>query len=216
MIYLIINNGVYVQHVNDADGNFAWDENNFCTPSALTPAQMEQYGVVPFALTVQPTFNALTQTCAEAPPVQVAGVWTQQWAVSPLPLATAQANLLAQLEPQRIIQQSAGLPYTFPDGTVGTIQTRDPSIYSDILNVNSYALMATVAAAQGGTTMTPGFTDASNVTHSMTPAQAVAMGVAVSTFVGRLYAAKQTIRTAINALTEATITTFDITKGWTT
>jgi precorrin-4 methylase len=96
----------------------------------------------------------------------------------------------------------------------GMIQTRDATQYPDLTFISGYTSLAMIAAQQGAVAMPIGFIDAANVSHAMTPAQAMMMGVAVGEFVGSLSQAKQAIRAQINALTETTITTFDITQGW--
>jgi hypothetical protein len=80
MRYVIVQSGLLVGQADDANGNRWWDEVNFCPPSALTQEQQTEFGVLPLVLSAPPAFNPLFQTCAEALPSLVAGVWTQQWA----------------------------------------------------------------------------------------------------------------------------------------
>jgi len=144
-----------------------------------------------------------------------------------------QAALLNQLESARLARQNRGLVYTFApavpavmaaDGitvvtpevpaVVGTIQTRDASQYLDIANINGEASSALILQGQGVTAAVLDFRDEQNVTHAMTPAQMIAMALAVSTFINATYLAKWALREQINNLTPDTIDAFDITQGW--
>ena len=58
-------------------------------PQILFPAvpsliELATYGVYPLALTDQPAYDQATQTVEESTPVQIEGVWTQQWTVRDL------------------------------------------------------------------------------------------------------------------------------------
>ena len=90
-------------------------------PQILFPAvpsliELATYGVYPVTLTAQPAYDQATQTVEESTPVQIDGVWTQQWSVRDLTaeelkarvptivttrqarLALLQAGLLSQIE----------------------------------------------------------------------------------------------------------------------
>jgi hypothetical protein len=154
-------------------------------------------------------------------------------ALPPPTFAQQQAALLAALEPQRLVRQNAGLNYTFvaavpavlaSDGVTvvspavpavtGIIQTRDQTQYPDVMNITGETTAALILSGQGVTSAVIEFRDQQNATHLMTPNQVIAMGIAVSSFISSTYAAKWTIQAAINALTQQTISTFDITQGW--
>lgn len=60
------------------------DYPNTSFPAQLGAALLAEYDVYPVALTVQPAFDAATQCINELAPVQVDGVWTQQWTVRDL------------------------------------------------------------------------------------------------------------------------------------
>lgn len=60
------------------------DYPNTSFPAQLGAALLAEYGVYPVALTAQPAFDAATQCINELAPVQVDGVWTQQWTVRDL------------------------------------------------------------------------------------------------------------------------------------
>ena len=70
---------------------------------------------------------------------------------------------------QREDVQSAGLSYEFPDGKIGTIQTRDEG---DTVNILGQALIAmSMMTDDDGESPTLPFRDAENVTHDLTPQQ---------------------------------------------
>jgi hypothetical protein len=148
--------------------------------------------------------------------------------------AQQQAALITALEPQRLIVQNVGFQYTFSpaipatlaaDGVtvitptvpavVGTIQTRDQTQYPDMNNITGLTTAAVILQEQGVTNVALSFRDAQNVTHPMTPAQMIALGMAVTNFISSTYQAKWRIHNVIASLTPQTIGSFDITQGWT-
>lgn len=76
------------------------DAFNVSFPSVMTDEMIASHGYVPVSL-VTPAFSALTQQAVELAPVQVEGVWTQQWSVTSLPTEQAAVNV-AQAEAVRI------------------------------------------------------------------------------------------------------------------
>lgn len=116
------------------------------------------------------------------------------------------------VETERDRRIVAGLPYTFPAGP-GTIQLRP----ADILNVNGVAARGAALLQRGDTTTTLAFRDAANVTHSLTPQQAVDMGIAVGERVEGIYQASWIHKDAIERLTTvAEVDAYDISTGWPT
>ncbi len=212
MQYVIAPNNAYQKTVDDS-APCVFDATHFCIPSDLTMEEKLLFGVMPLSEVAPAIFNPIVQACIAMPPAIVDGAWEQQWAVIALDFATAQANLLSQLEPQRMIKQNAGLAYAFPDGS-GVIQTRDATQYQDLTFIAGYNSIAMILSQQGVSAMPVGFIDQSNAEHALTPAQAITMCLAVGNFVGGLVKTKQTMRATILALTAETIGTFDITKGW--
>jgi len=131
-------------------------------------------------------------------------------------LDEAQAALTAQLEPQRLKVMNGGLQYQFPDGA-GVIQTRDPTQYPDLLNINGMYSMGMIAQQAGIAQMPNGFIDEANDVHQLTPAQAITMAQAVGSYVSNLIFYKQSLRAQIAALTTfEDAQAFDITAGWPT
>lgn len=100
---------------------------------------------------------------------------------------------------------------------IGTIQTRDQTQYPDIANINGSVTAALVLASQNVTSPVLTFRDQQNVNHTMTPAQMVAMGMAVSAFISNTYAHKWTLSGEISLLdTLEQAQQFDITSNWPT
>lgn len=89
---------------------------NTSFPSVMSEAAIQSTGLTPLVITVPPAHDVATQTVEEAAPVQINGVWTQQWTVRDLTpeelkarvptvvtmrqarLALLQAGLLSQVE----------------------------------------------------------------------------------------------------------------------
>lgn len=89
---------------------------NISFPSVMSEAAIQSTGLIPLTTTVPPTHDAATQAVEETAPVQIDGVWTQQWTVRDLTpeelkarvptvvtmrqarLALLQAGLLSQVE----------------------------------------------------------------------------------------------------------------------
>lgn len=69
------------------------DYPNTSFPAQLGAALLAEYDVYPVALTAQPAFDAATQCINELAPVQVDGVWTQQWTVRDLTAKELQARV---------------------------------------------------------------------------------------------------------------------------
>lgn len=103
------------------------------------------------------------------------------------PLINLRAEQHAAVASLRLAKQQSGTSYLFPDGITGGIQLRDQQ---DIANVNGRVTAALILQAQGITDPILGFRDEHNVTHQMTPAQIIAMGMAVSQYIDATYAAK--------------------------
>ena len=113
---------------------------------------------------------------------------------------------------KRLSMQAAGVAYTFPDGT-GTVQTRNDT---DIASINAVATAGIALAGQGVTDPVLKFRDTENVTHPLTPAQAVTFGLAVTDAISALYETKWTVDEQIDALTTvAECEAFDVDAEWT-
>lgn len=124
-------------------------------------------------------------------------------------LADRRAALHDSVAAKRQSVQEAGCAFRFPDGLTGTIQTRTAL---DLGNITGQALAALILQSQAVAGPVLSFRDEQNVTHTMTPAQMVQMGMASSAFVSATYAAKWAHDAAIDAWQGAK--PYDISTGW--
>ena len=105
MKYIKLNQGVYAETLPNI--NTVWDDNNYCTPEALIrDGKAEQFGVVEMVEAEQPTHDPMTQVIAVDDPVEIDGVWTQQWQVTYLSPEEIQANQKA-LVPSSVTRRQA-------------------------------------------------------------------------------------------------------------
>lgn len=126
-------------------------------------------------------------------------------------VAELKTRLKARNLAKRLSVQAAGVSYEFPDGT-GTVQTRNDT---DVGNISAVATAGIALAGQGVTDPVLKFRDTENVTHPLTPSQAVAFGLAISDAISGLYEAKWTIDGQIDALTTvAECEAFDVDAEW--
>jgi hypothetical protein len=127
-------------------------------------------------------------------------------------LAEAKDAKLAAIDALRDAKNAEGVPYTFPDGQAGTIQTRD---IIDARNIQANAAAATVLAQQGVTDPVMMFRDQEDRIHYLTPQQMLDMGLAVMARGQAIYATSWTHKDAVAALTTvAEVEAYDITQGW--
>ncbi len=64
------------------DAPIVWDENNYCTVTALeTDGKAEEFKVFPLYNPGKPEYDEHTQELQEVNPVNIDGLWTQQWVV---------------------------------------------------------------------------------------------------------------------------------------
>lgn len=147
----------------------------------------------------------------EDEPEKVGDVWQQRWVQQLKPLAEVQTELKAKNLAKRLAFELAGVPYTFPDGA-GTAQTRDAR---DLVNINGIASTGIVRAQQGVTDPIIPFRDEENVTHMLTPAQAIAFADHVGGAIAAAYQTKWDIDAQIDALASALAAAdFDVEAAW--
>lgn len=125
-------------------------------------------------------------------------------------LQNKRLELLKLADDKRRKIQSLGYLYNFPDQLAGIIQTRDQT--EDLTNVTAQTLAAIILQGQGVTDPVLSFRDTQNITHPLTPAQTIAMGMAVSQFINSIYAAKWAHDEAIKIWDG--ISPYDIDSGW--
>lgn len=107
-------------------------------PAVMTDDLIAPFGYLPVTM-VAPVFDPATQSVAPAAPIQVNGVWTQQWTVTNLSATAIAANTAAANAAQ--IQSNEYAIQTFMDAKA---QSRG---YSDLKSAVSYAAVAPVVPA---------------------------------------------------------------------
>lgn len=140
----------------------------------------------------------------EAPPWFTVGMRAQKAAdgqIVPVPEtpddATRVHDLLSAIDSERDARIARGKPHVFPDGTTGTVQLRHAR---DTANVNALASAGTALLALPDQQRTLAFRDGEDVTHSLTAAEAVQLGLAVMQWVSAHYAAAWAHKDALRAL----------------
>lgn len=80
-------------------------------PSSPSDSLLMEFGVYPVTPAAQPDYDAATQAVTESSPVQVNGVWTQQWAVRDLTPAELKARVptVVTMRQARLALLQAGL-----------------------------------------------------------------------------------------------------------
>lgn len=158
----------------------------------------------------QPMYDPVLETVQEVAPVLTdKGHYEQTWSVVALYSKSTErtAAKAVHLAAQKLIKkeavnaarktaESAGLPYTFTD-SAGTIQTAD----EDIRNVLAVTTTALVLNSQGIVDAVIPFRDLENVTHMLTPDEAITMGMAVQAFISTTYSDAWAKKAAIDAAT---------------
>ncbi len=132
--------------------------------------------------------------------------------VRPNTLPEVKEYLINALPALREACQQRGMKYTFPDGSIGTVQTRNER---DTGIINGQVTAALVLSSQGITSAVMSFRVEENILYTLTPEQMTTMGMAASAFVSSTYFAKWSKEaeiTALNTLTKAKA--YDLNAGW--
>lgn len=104
-------------------------------------------------------------------------------------LKTVQDEKISQVNRNRKNAIEAGMNYTFPDGIMGTIQTKD----RDLRNIGFLTQAASLRLQTGSTRRIP-FRDKENVTHQLDPEQFTTMSTEVFSFVSAAYEKSWTLK----------------------
>lgn len=151
-------------------------------------AEFEGYYL--YSETQKPEYDTAQQSLLEGLPVLTEQGWKQTWRVEPLSAEKALHSLnlekervLSQVSQVRFASEAQGVTFAFSDGQ-GTVQTRNDT---DIRNINGLVSAALVLKAQGVTDPVLSFRDEQNVTHNLTPDEALAMGMAVQAHISQTY-----------------------------
>ena len=131
MAYAIVKNGVFEKWFQDE--NIIWSDTVFQAAASLTPEQQIEFGIVPFAFTVPPPYNPVTQAApTENGALLVNGIWTQQWnAPATLPADVAASN--QQIQQTQIIASYESAVQSMLDAFAQSWQ------YESILSAASYS-----------------------------------------------------------------------------
>lgn len=129
---------------------------------------------------------------------------------------SATAAIKRRIAAKRMDVQGAGMTYLFPDGTEGTIQTRNSV---DIQNIMGQAVGAIAANSSGDVSIQMPFRDEQNITHMLNPVQMLQMAMAALNFVSATYANKWSLEQQLDEFvssgaTKEQIMAFDINVGW--
>jgi len=103
-----------------------------------------------------------------------------------------------------------GVPYDFSDGR-GTVQTRN---LVDVRNIQTNVIAALIFQGAGKTRPIMVFRDSENVTHRMTPAQMLAMAVAISQYGQVIYNRSWELKDGVEGMTTEQIAAFDVEANW--
>jgi hypothetical protein len=176
-------------------------------PVQPSDESLDGFRVYPVAET-EPPAASLIERVEYADPVLVDGVWTQQWAVEPLPLAEAKAVLWALAKAKReSITDAPGTMVTTPFGTIQSDATSQR-------NINGMVTMALIAQGMGAP-FSEAFTLADNSVVTLSAPQMIGLGAAVGQHVAAAYARGRALRDAIHtALDHDTLDLIDVDAGW--
>lgn len=128
-----------------------------------------------------------------------------------LSLPEVKQQKYAAIERERERRIALGIPHVFPDGS-GLIQTRSEIDFRNIQGLSSRALKLKM---DGITAVCIPFRDVADNVHMMTPAQAVAMGEAVTDRVQAIYQASWLHKNAAKSLQAVPeVQAYDFSGGW--
>ena len=130
---------------------------------------------------------------------------TQKWKNIVISYEAKKVLKHQQIDALKKVKELNGVPYVFPGNISGTIQTRDAD---DFRNIDGTASAGLILSGQN---VTLPFRDQENRNYELTPAEGVALGIAVYTRIGNIAKAAWAHK---DALTEENIDTYDITTGW--
>lgn len=114
----------------------------------------------------------------------------------------------------RIEKERAGLPYTFPDGLQGTVQTRTDT---DFRNLNALMVASLALSSAGVTEAVFTLRDQENVDHPLTPSQMVSVGMAATSHISNCYKIGWYIKYQVSQMTtieEVKVKGLDIEQAW--
>jgi len=133
--------GVLMQYpYTFADLRADWPDTSF--PTAPNVAQLGEFGIVTVTATAKPAFNPATQVVDEVDPVDVGGVWTQQWAIRAATQDEMNAYAAQQAAAAQAAADSADRQAAKADSVISYLVTRTPAeisakVDADVTNLAS-------------------------------------------------------------------------------
>lgn len=159
----------------------------------------------------QPTPNDLQNVIRDGVEFDTKGNVVQKWKLVPKfstveeeyayiaeQLVEAKRVFKNAVEAERARRESMGVPYKFPDDTIGTIQTRNADDIRNVLGVTAAALVLSSQNIDSPVIM---FRDDEDVIHVLTPSQAIQMGMFVQEFISSNYSYAWDKKSEIDAAT---------------
>ena len=136
--------------------------------------------------------------------------------LAPVDTRSVRTTVKRKIAAKRIDVQHAGMTYVFPDGTSGTVQTRNTV---DITNIISLAVFAMTMNITGQDSELLSFRDEENITHELTHLQMLTMAMQAMAFVSATYEKKWALEQQFDVLAESgaseeTLMAFNIDEGW--
>jgi len=138
-------------------------------------------------------------------------VWSSELGRYVSDLAEYKEDLAKRVKLKRDEIIALGVPFLFPDGLAGTIQTRDATDFRNISAIATAGLALMVSQSQTGLV----FRDTENVVHNLTGAEAINMGLYVTSYIQGIYNkcwAKE--NEIINLANSAACDAYDVNAGW--
>lgn len=189
-------------------GNFKFSDTVFQPAHTLTPEQCAHFRVHALVTVSQPEHNALTHLVRAADPVLIAGQWTQQWEVLPLPAEEVAANFAATREAawNRIKTERDRRKYLGVKVGSHWFHSDDPS------RIQQLALAMMGAAIPAGLMWKTLTTTPPPVFVEMTPVLAQGIFMATAASDAAIFAAAEAHRMAMEASENPE--SYDFSGGW--
>ncbi len=161
-------------------------------PQALTDGELTGYGIARCTV-VQPAVEWWQQRGARTVDTSVTP-HVISWSVEDLPLEDVKALAWARIKGEREQRQSGLMPYVFPGDVAGNVEMTERA-KADLTAQTTAAVGMIVAGIPGNLV----WTSYENVTHSLTPAEMLALGFAGGQWVAAIHVESQTLRAQIDA-----------------
>lgn len=173
---------------------------------------LAEFDVYPLTLTEPPEASPFARV-VPADPIEVEGVWTQQWAVEPLPLEEAQAMLRARIDARR--DQCFADGFTPSSGPLAgkTLQTRGVEDRTNWLT--SQAAYSAAVVSGDGAVENAAFRTADNETIVLSYADGLGVLLAMAGWGKAIMGNSWMLKDAVDAAEDvATLEAIDTEAGW--